>query len=168
MSYLTTEPTNKNFLSPLGFKFSIKKTPNVNYFVQQVSMPGVSLGSVDMPTPFQRIPIAGTQLTYGELSITFKIDEDMQNYLELYNWLTAIGFPDNFGQYPGEREVYSDATLTVLSSAYRPKHNIIFRDLYPTDLSGFAMLTTASDVDHVECIATFKYRIFDIVPATSS
>ena len=71
-------------------------------------------------------------------------------------------------QYPGEREVYSDATLTILTSAYRPKHNIVFRDLYPVDLGGFAMLTTASDVDHVECIATFKYRIFDIVPATAS
>lgn len=167
MSYNTTEPLNKNFLSPLGFKFSIKKTPHVNYFVQQVSMPSVSLGSAEMPTPFQRIPIAGTQLTYGDLSITFKIDEDLQNYLELYNWLTAISFPDNFTQYPGEREVYSDATLSVLSSAYRPKYDIVFRDLYPIDLGGFAMLTTASDVDHVECVATFKYRTFDVLPTNS-
>ena len=34
MAITTTEPTNKNFLSPLGFKFVIQKTPNVNYFVQ--------------------------------------------------------------------------------------------------------------------------------------
>lgn len=163
MSYASTEPTNKNFLSPLGFKFSIKKTPSVNYFVQQVSMPGMTLGNAEMPTPFQRIPIAGTNLTYGDLQITFKIDEDLENYMELYNWLTAISFPDNFGQYPGEREVYSDATLTILTSSYKAKHEIVFRDLFPTDLSGFTMLTTASDVDHVECIATFKYRIFDII-----
>lgn len=163
MSYNSTEPTNKNFLSPLGFKFSIKKTPHVNYFAQQVSVPGVSFGSAEMPTPFQRIPIAGTQLSYGDLSITFKIDENLQNYLELYNWLLAISFPDNFGQYPGEREVYSDATLTILSSAYKPKYEFVFRDLYPVDLGGFGMLTTASDVDHVECVATFKYRIFDVV-----
>ena len=163
MSYVSTEPTNKNFLSPLGFRFSIKKTPNVNYFVQQVSMPSVSFSSAEMPTPFQRIPIAGTTLEYGELSVIFKIDEDMQNYLELYNWLTSISFPDNFGQYPGERNVYSDATLTILSSAYRAKHEVVFRDLYPVDLSGFTMMSTASDVDHVECTATFKYRVFDIV-----
>lgn len=162
MSYANTEPTNRNFLSPLGFRFSIQKTPNVNYFVQQVGMPGVTLGTIDIATPFQRIPLAGTQLSYGDLSITFKIDEDLQNYLELYRWLEAISFPDDFTQYPGEREVYSDATLTILTSAYRAKHEIVFRDMFPIDLGGFTMLTTASDVDHVECIATFRYRSYDV------
>lgn len=163
MTYTTTEPANKNFLSPLGFNFLIHKTPNVNYFVQQVSIPGVTLGTATMPTPFQQIPIAGTSLTYGDLTLIFKIDEDLGNYLELYRWLEAISFPDDFGQYPGEAEVYSDATLSVLNSAYKVKHQFVFRELFPVDLSGFSMMSTASDVDHVECTATFRYRKFDVV-----
>ncbi len=159
--YTETEPSNKNFLSPLGFKFSIKKTPHVNYFVQSVSLPGVSLGSANMPSPFVRIPIAGDHIGYGDLQITFKIDEDMANYLEIFNWIKQIGFPDNFDQYD-PAGVYSDATLTILSSAMNAKFEVNFVDMYPTDLGGFNFNTVAADVDYVETIATFRFRTFNI------
>ena len=48
MSILDTQPTNKNFLSPLGFRFTIKKAPNLNFFVQSVNIPTLSLGTVDV------------------------------------------------------------------------------------------------------------------------
>ena len=162
MSYQNTEPTNKNFLSPLGFKFTIKKTPNMNYFVQSVNLPSITVGSTAIPTPFVRIPIAGDHLTYGDLTLTFKVDEDMANYIELFNWVKAIGKPDSFSQYNAE-QVYSDATLTVLSSAYRTKQEIEFYDMFPVDLGGFTFATTAGDVDYVESIVTFKYRSYDFV-----
>lgn len=161
--YTITEPANKNFLSPLGFKFAIKKTPNVNYFVQSVSMPGVSLGSANLPTPFVRVPIAGDHLGYGDLQITFKIDENMTNYLEIFNWLKQIGFPDTFDQYD-PTNVYSDATLTVLSSAMNPKFEVQFYDMYPTDIGGINFNTISADVDYIETIATFRFRSFDIIP----
>jgi hypothetical protein len=161
MSFNTTEVSNKNFLSPLGFKFSIKKTPHINYFVQSVNLPSVTLGSTAMPTPLLRVPIAGDHLTYGDLTITFKVDEALANYLEIYNWMIAIGRPDNFDQYDPE-QTYSDATLSVLSSAMNTKHEVIFKDMFPIDLGGFTMMSTAGDVDYIESIATFKYRNFTI------
>jgi len=163
MAYTTTEPSNKNFLSPLGFKFTIKKTPHVNYFVQSVNLPSVTLGSTAMPTPHLRIPVAGDHITYGDLTITFKVDEAMANYLELYNWIKAIGKPESYDQYNAD-EVYSDATLTVLSSAMNAKYNVVFVDIFPVDLGGFTFLTTAGDVDYIESIVTFKYRSYDISP----
>jgi hypothetical protein len=165
MSYITDEPSNKNFLSPLGFKFSIKKTPHVNYFVQNVNLPGVSLGSASIPTPFVKVPLAGDHIGYGDLQITFKVDEDMANYLEIFNWIKTIGFPDSYSQY-NPAEVYSDATLTVLSSAMNPKFDITFVDLYPMDLGGFMFNSTAADVDYIETVATFRFRTFNITPLT--
>lgn len=162
MSLTNTEPTNKNFLSPLGFKFTIKKTPNVNYFVQSVNLPSITVGSTAMPTPFVRVPIAGDHLTYGDLTLTFKVDEEMSNYIELFNWVKAIGKPDSYEQYDPE-QVYSDATLTVLSSAYRMKQEIQFYDIFPVDLGGFTFMTTAGDVDYIESIVTFKYRSYDFI-----
>ena len=160
MSYKDNEPANKNFLSPLGFKFSIKKTPHVNFFVQSVNVPSVSVGSVSIPTPFTRIPVTGDHLSFGDLTLTFKIDEDMANYIELFNWVKAIGKPDSFTQYDPAQQ-YSDATLTVLSSAYRTKREIVFYDIYPVELGGFSFLTTAGDVDYVEAMVTFRYRSFE-------
>ena len=43
MSILTDQPDNQNFLSPVGYKFQIKKTPKTNYFVQAVNLPSVSV-----------------------------------------------------------------------------------------------------------------------------
>ena len=48
MAIIDTQPINKNFLSQLGFKFVINKTPNINYFVQSINIPGITLGSSDL------------------------------------------------------------------------------------------------------------------------
>lgn len=179
MSTLTDQPTNKNFLSQIGFKFTINKTPNINYFVHRANLPGISLGSADIQTPFSRIPIAGDHLTFDDLTIEFKVDEDMKNYVELYNWILAIGFPDNFDQYKeidNQRSgpisgnvnrmtgggVYSDATLTILSSAMNPIHHITYNDCYPTSIGDLAFSAIDTDVQYLTCSATFRYRKFSI------
>lgn len=174
MSITNTEPTNKNFLSPLGFKFVIKKTPNVNFFVQSVNLPNVNLGETQLPTPFRRVPIAGDHLEYGDLTITFKVDEDLKNYLEIFNWIKAIGFPNNFDEhkavdpkfvktYSGEG-IYSDAALIILSSAMNPIHEVLFRDAFPVSLTDFNFDARSTDVEYVEATASFKFRTFDISP----
>lgn len=172
MSIINTEPSNKNFLSPLGFKFTIKKTPHVNYFVQSVNLPNVSLGESSMPTPFQRIPVAGDHIEYGDLQLTFKVDESMKNYIELYNWITAIGFPDKFDQhkavdpkfvkYGSGEGIYSDATLVVMSSAMNPMHEIVFKEIYPSSLTDFVFDSRNTDVEYIEATVTFKFRNFTI------
>lgn len=172
MSALDNQPTNKNFLSPNGFKFGIKKLPNVNFFVQSVNLPSFSLGTVDVENPFIKIPFPGDKLTYGQLDVTFKVDEDLANYLELYNWLVGIGYPDNFGQrgaieppnvniVSGEG-VYTDAILIITNSKMNPNFQVTFKDLYPINLSELQFDSTVTDIDYLTCTATFAYRIFTI------
>ena len=78
---LNSQPDNVNFLSPLGYRFSIRKLPHVNYFVQTANIPNVQLGVAELPGPFVNHPIAGDHLVYSEFELNFKIDEDMQNYM---------------------------------------------------------------------------------------
>jgi len=165
---MATANINKNFLSPLGFRFSIKKTPNINYFVQSVNVPSVALGQVSVPTPFSRIPLAGDHVEYGDLTISFKVDEEMKNYMEIYNWIQAIGFPDNFSQYNDITRaqmgdgVYSDLTLTILTSAMNPKHIITYVDAYPISLTDLEFDSRMPDVEYIEATATFRCRKFNI------
>lgn len=167
---MPTYPSNPNFLSPLGFKFQLKKTPNTNFFVQSATIPQLTLGTASVPTPFANIPMPGDKVTFSEFQITFKVDEDMTNYLELFNWITALGHPQNFEQYKtlaakpaytGEG-IYSEASLIILNSAKSPTNEIHFYDLYPTSLSDIIMDTRNTDIDYVTCTASFAYRMFDI------
>ena len=91
-----------------------------------------------------------------------------ENYFEVYNWLLALGFPENYGQYkrvadanPGEKEtVYSDATLTIMNSAMVPNINIEFQDIFPVAISDINFTSTDSDLNYVTNTVTFKYKIF--------
>jgi hypothetical protein len=172
MSILSNQPSNRNFLSQLGFKFQVKKLPTTNYFVQSVNLPSITLGESAEDNPFVRIPIPGDHLTYSDLILNFRVDEDFQNYLELHNWITGLGFPEGFTQYKtlddqslqqglGEG-IYSDASLMILDSAMNPNIEILFQDLYCTSLSDLEFTSISSDVDYIVCTATFRYKIYKI------
>jgi hypothetical protein len=171
---LRDQPDNTQFLSPLGFNFSIKKLPNTNYFVQAVNVPTVQIGDVVMPTPFVNIPTIGDRMAFAEFQLSFKVDEDMTNYIELFDWMVQLGFPEDFAQakniYQKQRSVdfladgpYSDATVTILNSAMQPNLEVQFEDCYPTALSDLQFSTTSPSVDYIECQATFRYKLFRIL-----
>ncbi len=170
MTALSRQPTNPAFLSPLGFKFQIKKLPTVEYFVQTVNIPSVSLGTADVDTPFTRIPFPGTRLTFGNLEVTFRVDEDMKNYMEIFNWMQAIGFPDNFEQYQAVANqpkysgegILSDISLIILSSAMNPTQEVLFQDCFPVDLSQIIFDSTSADVEYISATATFANRRFSV------
>ncbi|MEY4333024.1 MAG: Synechococcus phage [Bacteroidota bacterium] len=170
MAAIHEQPANINFLSPLGFRFKLKRAPNLNFFITDVTLPSISLNSIELPTPFKSISISGNKLEYGDFALSFKLDEDMSTYFEIYDWLIAIGFPENFGQYEGlknaERgtpnQLLSDATLTILTSDMVPNVEVTFEDLFPTSISNVDFTVSDNDVNYLNATVTFKYKIFHI------
>jgi len=170
MTAIDNTPINHNFLSPLNFKFSIKKAPHVNFFIQKVNIPGISITNLITPTPFVRVPYAGEHITYEDLSISFKVDEDLKNYLEIHNWMKSIGKPDDYEQYAEIASkavytgdgVYSDISVMVLASTKNPNYEIEYRDAFPIALSALTFNSTDSDVSYIEASATFKYTSYNI------
>lgn len=158
-------PMNKNMLSPLGFNFFIKKLPEFNFFVQSVTIPGINLGYAEMPNPFKTIPIYGDHATFGELTVAFKINEDLGNYIEIYDWITGLAFPKEFSQYSrlkaknviGEG-VDSDAYLMIMSSNQNPIMKIEIEDLFPVSLSDITMDARDTSLEYVEATVSFKFK----------
>ena len=98
-SPLSRQPTKLDYASPTQFKFNILKLPKVEYFCTAVNVPGINADAGTLPTPFKDIPIIGDKLTYENLSITFIVDEYLENYISLHNWMTGIGFPKERKQF---------------------------------------------------------------------
>lgn len=156
---------NKNFLSPLGFTFHVKKLPGFTHFCQSVTLPGINLGFTDIPTPFKAVPVYGDHITHGEITATFKVNEDLSNYIEIYDWLQSIGFPDEFAQFRNaaakERRlagsgIESDAYIMIHSSNMQPLVRIDIQDMFPTNLSDITMDSRDSNVEYVEATVSFK------------
>lgn len=161
-----TQNIKQNYLSPLEFRFAIKRLPYVSFFTQNVTLPGVSSNPADINTPFKSIYFGGDHLTYNQFVVNFRVNENMDNYLEIYNWLLGITFPNNFEEYANleasDSGIYSDATLLIMSSGKTPNIQYKFKDIFPIDLSDINMDTTAGDIDYVTASVTFQIGSYDI------
>lgn len=164
-------PTNMNFLSPLNFSFLLKRAPTVTFFLQECSIPGITLNTTDPSNPFVKAPYAGDHIDFEPLDIKFKVDEDMKNYMEIYKWMMGLGFPRYYSQYKKLEEqkqytgegVFSDITLTTMTSNRKSKYDITFVDCVPTYLSTVQFNTTDQDTNYVTATARFKYTYYTIM-----
>lgn len=146
-----------SMLSPINFGFVLDKTPNTNYLVQKVDIPGMQLGIVETPTPgFVRIVNPGN-IQYGDLTVTFKVGEDLSDYLEIFNWMVELGHPDNGEQY---ERTFHDAAVMIMDSAKRPIVTIKFTDVIPMSLSPLEFDSTLQGVQYVDATATFRFQRF--------
>jgi len=165
-------PENLNPLSPNGFQFVIQKIPEMVYFTQEVPLPGVSLPRMDMDTPFTQVKIPGSKMEFEPLTINFLVDENMANYLAIFNWIAGLGHPQEFEQYTSFQnrnpkfvmselsKNFSDGTLNILGSNNTVVQTVLFVDLVPTALSGFTFASTNTDVTYITASATFEYTYF--------
>ena len=183
------QPTELDYADPTKFKFSITKLPKVEFFTTQASVPGVTLGESIFPTPFKEIPVQGDQLTFDNLEITFIVDEKLENYKELHQWLVGIGFPRARTQFAsfrkeesevfptadsvtgdatkpgrptGVQAMYGDATLTVMTSKNNPIMEVRFSDLYPVSLGALQFDQQATDITYLTATATFSYKLYEM------
>jgi hypothetical protein len=144
---------DQNNLSQLNFKFKLDRTPDIEYRAQSVDIPGMSLGTAVVPTPFVPIPMPGN-LTYGDLTITFLVGENLKDYLTIFNWMVALGHPDNLDQY---RDWRSDCSVFILDSNLNPNLVCRFTDAYPTELTGVSFDTTLTETQYATASVTFRF-----------
>jgi hypothetical protein len=168
---------NRNFLSPTGFKFTLTRTPKVGFFCNQANIPDLNLGVVDQPSYTKMLPTPGDIIAFGDLNLRFLVDENLENYMEIQNWIRGLGFPERLSQFSDLEEtglvkgnylkdrqnIYSDGTLQVLTSSQIPNFQISFKDLFPYSLSTMTFDATDTDIQYFTADVSFKYTIYDIV-----
>jgi len=157
-----------NYFSPLEFQVTIKRMPNVEFFVQRTAIPSVSGNPAEMPTPFNRLSITPDKLQYSYLDLTFIVDESLSNYMEVLKWIKGTTFPERYQQYKdladSEHGIQSDITIIALNSHKNPVVKITFTNCAPISLSEVVLDTTQTDVVYPEATVTFSYDYFDITP----
>ena len=193
---ISREPSKSDYASPIQFRFKCTKLPTVEFFVQSVNLPGINLGSGTQTTPLYDMPVPGDKITFAALDLSFLVDENLNNYKEIHDWILGLGFPSNNQQFqdlqsagsdrfPGssrstaatgtstpqplnEGGIYSDAILTVLNSKNIAKTEIRFQNVYPTSLGGLNYDVRQTDVDYLNASVSFNYMNYDIVQISTS
>ena len=166
---------NRNFLAPVGFKFTLSKNPKIPFFCNSARIPEISLGSAIQPTYLKDLDVPGDRLSYGDFTLRFLVDENMENYMAVHNWMTGLGFPETTQQFrdlitndDGVRDLkeqFSDGSLHILNSNFRDVAIVKFRDLYPTYLTSLEFQASDTDIRYFTAEVTFKYTIYNVLAA---
>lgn len=168
--------TNRNFLSSVGFKFILNRAPKVAFFSNSANIPGLTLGIAEQPTYLKDVDIPGDKIEFDDFRLTFLVDENLENYLQIQKWIRGLGFPESlqeiFDLQNEERvlenknspmmNIYSDGTLQVLNSAFSPNFKVVFKDMFPYSLSPLEFNATETDTEYFTAEVLFKYTIYNI------
>ena len=167
---------NRNFLSPIGFEFVLNRAPKVTFFSNSANIPGITLGVANQPSYLKDIDTPGDKIQFDDFNLRFIVDENLENYMEIQNWIRGLGYPDSLKEiydlqkdprrldYTASKSmnIYSDGTLTVLGSSFKPNFKIKFNDLWPYSLTTLQFDATETDVQYFTSEVGFKYTIYSI------
>ena len=183
----TKQPTKLDYAFPTKFRFQCVKIPKVEFNTIQCNVPGITLTELVQPTRLQQIRIPGNDLTFEDLTIQFIVDEDLETYTQIHDWMAALAQMDSDDKYralitegkdrmplsqqqtstdagrPGiatpDGAIFADAKLTILTSRFISKIEINFQDIYPKSLSALDYNQNLTDTEYLVATCTFGYKI---------
>lgn len=148
---------SKNFLQSTGFRVVIdrEKYPNMEFFVQSFQHPGCSVDAVEQTAPtVTTLPVPGNRVTFGELNLNIIVDEDMESYKEMHDWLDRT---------VNSNDIYCDITLIVLTSHNNSNIEIKYRNCMPITIGPIEFNSTVADTRYLTFDSTFRFTHFEII-----
>lgn len=163
--------TNYNQLENKSIQLIIERTPYINYFCTSASIPGISTQSVPRFSPFSDVKVHGDKAIFQPLIVNFIVDEEMNNWWEIYSWIRSYSHPESFDEYKDDSVTqnnlfpskFSPATLLISNNKYNVKKEFRFLDCFPIDLSDVVFDNQISDTQVQIATATFEYTVYDMV-----
>ena len=136
--WISEQPTNRNFLSPVGFLLDLEIFDGVDFFCQSASIPEIAMPFAEVQTPYRNVPIVSSGgVSYGDLNVRFIIDEDLKNYLVIHNWIKEYGLAEKRAD---SADAYSNARLQIMTSHNNVNHIVEFRNMFPVSLSSVPLM----------------------------
>ena len=164
---------NRNFLSPVGFKFTLSKNRKVTFFSYSSRIPELNLGTAIQTSYLKDIDVPGDKLQFGDFTLSFLVDENLENYMLIHNWLKGLGYPETTEEFKNlnlnedgildRTETFCDGSLHILNSNYRDTAIVKFSDLFPISLTSLDFTASDTDINYFTAEAVFKYTVYNIV-----
>jgi hypothetical protein len=171
------QPENTNLLQQTKFVLTFPRLPNIQYFCQEVNIPGISLTEIQQTNPFIDLYRPGNKLQYDLLEIKFLIDEDLRSWIELHDWIRGMAFPDSFAEYQNLKNIspmitntatpqYYDGSLQVLSALNNTRINVLFYDLFPVSITGINFASVDDSTTTLTASASFRFTYYNFERTT--
>jgi len=170
---------NKSILNKNNFRLLIDKVPTVEYYIQSCNIPGLSFTETTSATGIGLDAFfPGDKVSFETLDCTFLVDEDLENFKEIFDWMDAIvpvSDPSSYEAYvdsvktgsgtysavDNDMNQYSDITLVMNTNKNVPNRFIRFHDAFPISISGIE-LQSGAESEAVTCNVSFRFSYYEI------
>ena len=189
---LARQPEPFDYSQQNQFKIYLPIFPTTEWFVTRATVPGISLGQAVVPTPLTNMQFVGEKVEFSPFDMTFIVDEKLENYMEMYQWVKNIGFPYTHDQFMStsrpdgitierkvnrpprdrrietdvvnkfDRDLYTDIGMTILSSKNNAVAQVTMYDAFPVSMSAIEYSQQESDTIYATCDVSFAFTWFDV------
>lgn len=174
MSIKDSAICNTDLLQSPKWVLSFPRIQLTQFFCQSVNIPGVSVQNTVQNTPFSDLNIPGDKINFDSFTMEFLVDEELQSWVQVHDWLRGISFPKEFEEYKDlsnatrfskslQTPQYADADLILQSATNQPKIKFHFVDMFPISISGVNLDVRVGSERVLTATATFKYKRFDVI-----
>lgn len=148
---------DSNLLALTGFKLSIhtEDFKHTQYFAVSASFPAVSLPEVTTGFRNKQGFVPGDKLVYDPLTVRVAIDEKLESYREIFNWIHANTANDNL--------IIHDMTLHFLTNHNNISRSVRFANAFPTNISGLEFNVQQTESEYAFVDVTFRYDYFEFI-----
>lgn len=179
MSNTITQNLGQSLLQPTQGQLTFSRVPNTTFYLQQTSVPGIVSSPATQPTPFTNLPVPGNKIEFTPLQVVFLLDEKMNSWYDIYNWMTGLGRAQSYDDYAnlaanapknslGIRPPYSDAVLTIFTAKNNPALQFAFSDCFPVELGG-VQIDFREDAEVIlTATAVFRYSVYTFSQISST
>jgi hypothetical protein len=155
-------------LGPGNFRVTIDASEfaNLQFFCTTATVPSLTQSEVLQGYKNKNAYFPGDTIEYSTLEVTFIVDEELKNYIEMYNWLkTDAGYnTENTKTGPTTHQVkFKDITLSILTSKNTINKQVKFSDAFPTSLGELQFTTQDTAVEYITCTVSFRYNRFEFI-----
>ena len=141
---------NKNpLITSNGFKMVFQRAPNTAYFCQNFNLPSVTNGETTVARPTVDAHFPGPKTTYDPLTINMLVTENMDNYIEIFNWIISGDLVD-------------DVTIQIINSKNNVNKTVKFKNAFPTSMGSISFNVQDADTTYGTVDVTFRYDYFTI------
>jgi len=148
---------DSNLLALTGFKLFIHSEDfkHTQYFAVSASFPAVSLPEVT--TGYRNLSgfVSGDKLAYDPLTIRIAIDEKLESYREIFNWIHS-------NTTNNELTVH-DVTLHFLTNHNNISRSVRFANAFPTNIGGLEFNVQQTESEYAYVDVTFRYDYFEFM-----
>lgn len=154
----TFTPETTDYLSVNKYKILIHKYPNVEFFAQRIPIPTVTLGSTIQFTNREHdIKIPGDKVEYEDLIVSFIVDENMDTFKEILDWLQMAAADEL-----AHDEIFSDISIISLTNNSNANKIFKFYNAWPQTITNILLDVTTTEDQPPTVDVIFKYTHFTL------